>query len=548
MPLNRALFAALLTGLALTGLAGLMAGPVPVAGQAGAPASVAAVTDSPIGPGADLFTNGPPPRLAFTLAPEDLARLRANGREDVPARLLENGRIEYRPVRLRLKGSTGSYRNVDDKPSFTLRFDEPPGGERFHGLRKVHLNNSVEDPAYFNELAGSLLFRAAGVPAPRVGHALVTLNGRRLGLYVLKEGVAEEFLAAHFGNPEGNLYDTGPGHDVDEALQKEAGNGPDDRRDLLALAGAAREPNLATRWAALGAVLDRDRFVTFMALEVLTGHRDGYCLARNNFRIYHAPDAGRLVFLPHGMDQLFGLPEATLHPAMQGLVARAMLETSAGRAQYQTRLGWLATNVLDVARLHQRADDLVRQLRGGLTAKEARDLDRAIASLKARIRDRRRSVDQQLAAPGQPRLQFTDGRSRIVDWRAVDAPAQGQINRVLAPDGRPALHIRAGPRTAASWRACVWLAAGSYEFQATVLTRGVQALPFGRNRGAGIRVTGANAPEAPPYDLVGDRNETGLEHAFTLETEGQVELICELRASAGEAWFLLESLQLLSLP
>lgn len=548
MPPYPALIAAILASLALTGRVASSAGSVPADGPGDAPPQVTAVADSPTGPGADLFTNGPPPRLAFTLAPEDLVRLRANGREDVPARLLENGRIEYRTVRLRLKGSTGSFRSVDDKPSFTVRFDGPSGGDRFHGLRKVHLNNSVEDPAYFNELAGSLLFRAAGVPAPRVGHALVTLNGRRLGLYVLKEGVAEEFLAAHFGNPEGNLYDTGPGHDVDEALQRESGNGPDDRRDLAALASAAREPDPATRWAALGGVLDRDRFVTFMALEVLTGHRDGYCLARNNFRIYHDLDAGRLVFLPHGMDQLFGLPDATLHPAMQGVVARAILETPAGRGQYQARLTSLATNVLDVARLHRCADDLVRRLQGGLTAPEARDLAQAVASLKARIRERRRSVEEQLHAPGPPRIEFTEGRARVVDWRVVDPPSQGQMNRVLAPDGRPALHIRAGPRTAASWRARVWLAAGSYEFQATALTRGVQALPFGRNRGAGLRVTGASAPEVPPYDLVGDRNETGLEQAFVVERDGEIELICELRASAGEAWFLLESLQLLSLP
>ena len=44
------------------------------------------------------------------------------------------------------------------------------------------------------------------------------------------------------------------------------------------------------------------------------GHRDGYCLARNNFRVYHDVDSGRFVFFPHGMDVLFGNPRAAIEP------------------------------------------------------------------------------------------------------------------------------------------------------------------------------------------------------------------------------------------
>jgi spore coat protein CotH len=202
----------------------------------------------------------------------------------------------------------------------------------FVGLRKTHLNNSVEDPSYLNELLGGEIFQSAGIPAARTTHTLVELNGRPLGLYVLKEGFTEDFLALHFGNPSGRLYEPGNGHDVNEALDQKLGNGATNRAGLDALAAAALESNLQQRWHRLQQALDVDRFISFMALEVMLAHRDGYCLARNNFRVYDDPADGKIVFLPHGMDQLFGSAPPVIEPSMNGLVARALMENP-GRAR-----------------------------------------------------------------------------------------------------------------------------------------------------------------------------------------------------------------------
>jgi len=140
-------------------------------------------------PGADLFTSTAIHRLQIEIAPGEAARLRQNPRAYVPA-LVRDGPNLHSNVGLHLKGSTGSFRNLDDKPGFTLNFGKFAPGQTFHGLKKIHLNNSAEDPSYVNEMLGSELFRAASLPAPRTAHALVELNGRRLGLYVLKEGFA----------------------------------------------------------------------------------------------------------------------------------------------------------------------------------------------------------------------------------------------------------------------------------------------------------------------------------------------------------------------
>ena len=64
------------------------------------------------------------------------------------------------------------------RPTITLR------GRTFHGLRKFHLNNAVQDGSFLHELISGEIFRAGVVAATRVAHARVWLNDRELGLYV----------------------------------------------------------------------------------------------------------------------------------------------------------------------------------------------------------------------------------------------------------------------------------------------------------------------------------------------------------------------------
>ena len=284
-------------------------------------------------PGADLFAGDQVRGLRISIAPGELEKLRGQAREFVPVTVEENGTV-YDHVALHLKGSVGSFRPLDDKPGFTLDFCLFHPGRKFHGLRRIHLNNSIEDPAYCNEQLGSEVFRNAGIPAPRATRALVTLNERHLGVYVLQEGFTEDFLSCYFGKIGGNLFEPGEGHDVNQRLKRTRIEAPAQSRKLLeSLSGAALEKDLKRRWARLHDVLEVDRFIRFMALEVMLAHRDGYCLARNNFRLYQDIGSGRMVFLPHGMDQLFGVGELPWEPHMAGLVARAILEIPAGKQQ-----------------------------------------------------------------------------------------------------------------------------------------------------------------------------------------------------------------------
>src|SRR5262245_7252242 len=279
----------------------------------------------------DLFSSDDIPLIEIEIADQGMETLREHtgrradtpSREDVPATVREGGRT-YHQVSLHLKGSGGSFRRVDSNPGLTLSFDKHIASQRFHGLQKISLNNSVQDATYLCERVGRRMFEAAGVPVPRCAHAMVKLNGRSLGLYVLVEGWNKQFLKRYFKDAGGNLYEAALGMDIADSLEVKSGDLPEDRRALAALLRAVREADLTNRCAELARVLDLDRFLTFMALEVMLGHWDGYCLHENNYRIFHDRSAGRLVFLPHGMDQLFGMrrPEMDppIAPQMSGMV------------------------------------------------------------------------------------------------------------------------------------------------------------------------------------------------------------------------------------
>lgn len=484
------------------------------------------------------FFSEPVCPIAIEIAREDIARLRRESRKYVRADVRVSGRV-FRGAGLHLKGATGSFRQIDDNPGFTLDFGQFGAGPDFYGSRKIHLNNSVEDPSYLREQLGRELFQSAGVPSPRVGHARVVLNGRALGLYVLKEGFAEDFLARVFSRADGELYDTDLGHDVDSVMKQHLGAGGSSQSELRRAADAAAEPDLNRRWERLQATVDMERFLSFVAMEVMICHWDGYSLGRNNFRIYHDPAADRLVFLPTGMDQIFAKADLTWRTNARGLIAKTLLETPAGRARYEERFRSLFAAAFDPERLASRVRQNLSEIQPGLSPGDRVTVAREAAALCEQIVQRHSSLQRQLAEPPVAPLEFSQGSAAMRVWHAVDAPPGGMME-ARKSDGGATLYIQAGPITSAAWKTTYHLAPGRYRFEGRVKVRNVAPLPFGKNQGARLRITGETL-ETP--SLAGNSDWTLLQTEFQiLESGREVEFVCELRASAGEAWFASDSL------
>jgi hypothetical protein len=356
-------------------------------------------------PSAAFFAACPVVRLDIQVEEPDLSELLRDDRTYVRASVRElradGSELKvYSEVGIHVKGARGSYRSFHANPALTLNFDKFTKGQKFHGIDKLHLNNSVQDRSYLCELLSGELFRAAGVPATRVAFALVTVNRRPRGLYVLKEGFDRTFLARHFTQRDGNLYDGGFIQDVDRPLQKRSGTGPDDHSDLARLVDAASELDPAQRLARLQEVLDLDRFLSFVAVESLTWHWDGYAMKTNNYRVYHDPASDRFVFLPHGTDQMFGHAWGPIVPDADGLVARAVLSTETGLDRYRRRLGELAERIFDPEAISRRIDEVAPIIRGALEdlgEGAAVRHDAEVEDLRGRIAERARAVRAILA-------------------------------------------------------------------------------------------------------------------------------------------------------
>jgi spore coat protein H len=309
-------------------------------------------------PSADLFKpTGPVPVFKIEVDKPNLDALRREPRKYVHC-TLKVGDQTFKDVGIHLKGAAGSFRQWDDKPALTLNMDHYVRGQLFRGLDKFHLNNSVQDGTYFNEIICSEMALSAGLPTARATHALVELNGRKVGFYVLKEGYDTTFLARHFSNTSGNIYDGGFLTDIDHPLRLDSGT-PNDRKDLKTLVAACREPNAEKRFAAVDKLLDVDRMVTNAALQVIATDWDGYCRNRNNYRVYFDPKSGKATFFPHGMDQMFGSPQEGIFPGWGGIAARAVLDTPEGKKRFIARLKEMTEKEFAIDKVFKRIDELV---------------------------------------------------------------------------------------------------------------------------------------------------------------------------------------------
>ncbi len=347
-------------------------------------------------PGADFFTNGPAHHFEIQLTAEKMAALRASPREYVPGTVRVNGR-SYTNVGIHLKG-VATFRPIDGQPSLTLTFAKFVSGQRFYGLRKIHLNNGKEDPTFLCEAISAEMFAQAGLPVARVAHARTYLNGRDLGPYVVIEGFTSEFLARYFKDTTGNLYDSGFRHDITEPLEKLSGQKPHSWSDLKQLAAAAHMSDLEERWMELARVLDTNSFARYLAMQVLTANWDGYGMYKNNYRVYHDPESDRLFFMPHGMDQMF-TRQTPLWPRWEGLVARAFMQTPEGQALYCHQLGVLFTNVYHTEALARRVDELALRVRPILAEQSERAADQhddLVEQLRWRIVQRGEFLAKQL--------------------------------------------------------------------------------------------------------------------------------------------------------
>jgi hypothetical protein len=286
-------------------------------------------------------------------------------------------------------------------------------------------------------------------------------------------------------------------------------------------------------------------------MELLTVHWDGYARNRNNYRVFHNLDTDRFVFMPHGMDQMFGTYRSSardsITPMCKGVVAKAVMGSPALRSNYLQRASVLFTNVFDFTVITTRVHQLSQRIRPHLL-REANALARQssaeewfIQRVEERIDSVRDQLNDELITPTTPLTFDTTGSARIKGWRESSESGSAAFNRRI---GTPeTLHIAAenGP-TLSSWRTKVLLSEGSYRFTGRVKTANLLTNQVTRG-GVTLRISGERA--APLITTADDW--TTLSYDFEVSGLLDTELVCELRASRGSVTFDATSLKLVRL-
>ena len=257
--------------------------------------------------------------VVITLPAEDWEKLRNESRD--PAKVFGGDTVSpftYRRgdvvvdgfaidgVGIRKKGLFGSLDSGN--PSLLVDFNRFVDQNPLEGLGRLTLNNNKQDASLISQYLAYKLFRAAGLAAPRVGFANVTVNGEALGIYSNVESVKKPFLKRSFGDGSGALYEGTICDILPEALARlevQGNETPLTKRHLADLAGilAATEPLDVER---LGEVVDVDWFIRFWALESLLNVWDGYAANQNNYFFYATPRDGLFRFIPWGADATVG--------------------------------------------------------------------------------------------------------------------------------------------------------------------------------------------------------------------------------------------------
>jgi hypothetical protein len=261
-------------------------------------------------------------------------------------------------VGVHLKGAWGSWRDVTGKAAFKIKMDAFVKNQTLFGISKVTLNNMVQDRSYIHETLTYRLFRALGVPAPRTGYANVTLNGMDYGLHLNIETMNKQLLSK-WGISSSHLYkgavpyfpDFYAGNEYQFAVESGSETDTSDLTSFIqvqSLGGPAW-------WAEMAKIANMKQITLGWAIELYTGHWDGYVRNKNNYFL-NFDKYGKVTLLPWGTDQTwngslsyFSSPALMINKCWAVPQCKLMYEQSLAEVANKAELLDLETMAGDVA-------------------------------------------------------------------------------------------------------------------------------------------------------------------------------------------------------
>ena len=216
------------------------------------------------------------------------------------------------------------------------------------------------------------------------------------------------------------------------------------------------------------------------------------------------------------------------------------------RGQYRERLMKLSQLLRPVDRWLPKIDkkrELLKPILESINPDQAAAHGDLVNELKDRLTQRAEALEE-LINHGMPTpVEFDEqGVLHLTDWGASVEAEEAKLEEVdLA--GVPSYSITREPfgDFSSSWRRRVLLPKGNYRFEARIKTDSVIPIPEDQGRGAGIR----RLQTGRSNELVGTNDWQMVTFDIAVpEDQRDVELVLELRARHGSAWFNRDSLRL----
>ena len=296
----------------------------------------------------------------------------------------------YEDVGVRYRGHNVFAEGGTERHGFKIGMDAFVEDGELHGLRKVNLLGTEGDPTLLHERLATELMREAGVPAPRVTHARLWVDGDYMGVFPNSEEADDKaYLRRAFGDDSGSLYkvkgycgdradlayiDEMPASYVGTYEPKAGTEEADMTGDLIPFLRCASEPDDAAFRACIDRHIDRPEWLAEIALDTILPDVDGMAGAGQNF-LLHAPEGGPFVVYPWDKDQAFRPDLANGGVASLFALSPAWLEGSTPALVDRLRTGFRAeycATALEVLELHDparllpRIDTLEQQLAPGI--------------------------------------------------------------------------------------------------------------------------------------------------------------------------------------
>jgi len=243
-------------------------------------------------------------------------------KEDIPATMTING-VVYDSVGVRFKGHS-SYTRIGNsvKKSFNISLNEYIDGQDIDGYNTLNLNNCYNDASFMSEVLYEGQARKH-IPAPQGNFAHLFINGQDWGVYANVQQVNRDLIKEWFSSDEGSLLrakrpEGSPGiaDTVGRASMNYLGNDPveyswyytqkysdiqDIYEKLMETCHILDTVSSSRMESILGEVLDLDRTLWFLAMEIAFTDMDGYChKGKNDYYLFYEEETGR--FHPVEMD------------------------------------------------------------------------------------------------------------------------------------------------------------------------------------------------------------------------------------------------------